>query len=564
MKPLFKLFVILYMVFEPIKINAQTFENLFNPLDTPLQFSAPFGSLRENHFHSGMDLRTNEKEGLPVYAIEDGWISRIKIQSIGYGKAIYISHPSGYTSVYGHLKSYYSLLADYITNVQYLNKQFEIDHFPAKGKLFVKKGQIIGYSGNSGTSSGPHLHFEIRDSKSEEIINPLLFGFKVQDTLFPYISSVVLYNLNNNRPIIIKRIQINNSKKSSEIILNDTFIVNNGLVGIGVECYDKLTDPKKDYSIYGINLSVVNNNFFKFMLNRFSFDKTRNINAHIDYPIWKRENIRFHKLFIDDGNRIHLYPFVKNKGKISVKDSIPFNCKITVSDFAGRNSSVNFILKGSGKTDITKDSGSVIAYPNSTNSVPFESGSITIPIGALYDTLYTDLKECSHPSFTGRAVSIASPETPLQKNIEVNFTLTETQLSNPDKWYVASLTDSKPFYISSEREGKIITGKTSQFGCYGLMADSVPPEIKLISNHPDNIIHDTDYVRVKIRDLQTGIASYRLEINGSWALADYDAKSDLLSFIPDKNTPKGKLDLVWIVTDRRKNSTTFKQTLNRP
>ena len=134
-----------------------------SPLDIPMSLSGNFGEIRPNHFHSGLDLRTNSREGLNIYAVADGYVSRIKVSPYGYGKAIYITHPNGYVSVYGHLSAYSGAIAEYIKKAQYEKESFEVELFPAKDEIKVTKGQVIAFSGNTGGSGGPHLHFEIRD-----------------------------------------------------------------------------------------------------------------------------------------------------------------------------------------------------------------------------------------------------------------------------------------------------------------------------------------------------------------------------------------------------------------
>ena len=173
------------------------------PIDIPLLLSGDFGELRSNHFHTGLDFKTQQKEGLNVYASADGFISRIKISSFGYGKAIYIDHPNGFTTVYGHLSKANPIIEAYLKQIHYKEKSFEIEIFPKPNELVVKKGEIIAFSGNTGGSGGPHLHFEFRDTKTEKIINPMFFGFdkKIIDTKFPVINSLIAYPIDENAVI---------------------------------------------------------------------------------------------------------------------------------------------------------------------------------------------------------------------------------------------------------------------------------------------------------------------------------------------------------------------------
>ena len=210
-KKIYLLFIALLVGIMNVQAQHYPVNYFITPMDTPLYLSAPFGSLRDNHFHSGMDIRTFEKEGLPVYAVADGYVSRIKVSAVGYGKAVYINHPNGYTSVYAHLLKYEGAIANHIKSIHYLEQKFELDNFPTKDLIKIKKGEIIGWSGNSGGSTGPHLHFEIRDTKREESINPQLFGIPGVDLFKPTLKRLVIYALNNNRPVVQHNIAINDN-----------------------------------------------------------------------------------------------------------------------------------------------------------------------------------------------------------------------------------------------------------------------------------------------------------------------------------------------------------------
>ncbi len=286
------------------------------PMDTPLYLSAPFGSLRDNHFHSGMDIRTYEKEGLPIYAVADGYVSRIKVSAYGYGKAVYIDHPNGFTSVYGHLLKYEGAIAKHIKAIHYQEQKFEIDNFPAKKTIPIKKGEIIGWSGNSGGSTGPHLHFESRDTKLEEPINPQLFGIPGVDFFEPTLKRLVVYSLENNRPVIQINLNINTKnsiKTDSGVVLLDTLLVAKGLTGFGIEAYDYLVNENKTYSIYCADFFMNQTKRFSFRMDRVNFSETKYINTHIDYDLYKRDGYRIQKCFLDDGNKAQIYPYMRNK-----------------------------------------------------------------------------------------------------------------------------------------------------------------------------------------------------------------------------------------------------------
>ncbi len=542
---------------------AQIIPNTFSyPMDTPLYLSAPFGSLRDNHFHSGMDIRTYEKTGLPVYAIDDGYVVRIKYSSTGYGKAIYINHPNGFTSVYGHLENANGEIADYIKKYQYEIKDFDFDHFPSKDRLKVKKGDTIAWSGNSGTSTGPHLHFEIRETRTEEIMNPQLFGIFGVDTLQPAIKNLLFYDLSFNRPVLMKTLAVT----KIDSILKDTVILNFNKLGIAVEAIDKLVDARKEYSIYGLDLSVDDKPIYRFRLDRFAFDETRCVNVHIDYAEYKEKSVRYQKLFVDDGNVINLYSYLKNKGKYFFKDNEPHLFKITARDFAGNEASVQFWAKWDGtvQRDTSQKNFAAIWYPRKTNSFTTNNLKVVTNEKSLYDTLgFIYAAMPAQKGMLSDIHQIHEPSVPLHKGVLISIKADTLPQKLRSKLLLGTFTKNKNITSAGGTydEGWIRL-VTTNFGTYFIVADTVAPTAKLENVKGANIT-DTVSLKIKVSDNLSGIGSYKGTINGKWVVFEYDAKSGTLEYFFDKNTPKGKFELELNVWDRKENLTTIKTTLNR-
>ena len=551
--------------------NSQYYpDNYFRPpLDSALYLSAPFGSLRENHFHSGMDIRTFEKQGLAVYAAADGYISRIKIQSIGYGKAVYIDHPNGFRTVYGHLQQYAEPIGAYVKSVQYVNKKFEMDQFPEKSALPVKKGQLIGFSGNSGTSSGPHLHFEIRDIRNEEPLNPQLFGLPVMDTLSPKIKSIKVYTLDEQRPLEV----LNREITSSNIIavdsgwrLTDTLFVSPGRVGLSVEAVDYLIDPGKEYSIYRLDLSLDGRRYFSFALNRFSFDDTRYINAHIDYEIWKKEGTRFQKLFLDDGNRISLYPYLRNKGKLEINDSKIHYVRIDALDFQGKAFTLFCMLKSDPALSHISEvpiCNREWLYPSRSNEIKMENLKILIPAMALYDTIPLCVEELAQDKNALSATfRVNDPYTPMHRSFSISIKpisgLNQSLNSKLLLAYSPKPSFTRPVNAEINEDG-FVTGKALEFGNFSVAMDTISPVIKILSPEKDNIISDSASLKIKITDNFSGISSYKMTLDGKWVLSEFDAKNDLLEYYFDQNTPLSVVQLEITVCDRKNNCAILKR-----
>ena len=224
-----KILILLIILFSS---NLTFSQDYINPLDFRLLLSGTFGELRGNHFHAGIDFKTKGVEGQNIYAIADGYISRIKVSSYGYGKALYINHPDGKTSVYAHLQKFSEKIDTIVKKEHYKREQFEINIFPKANSIQVKQGEIIALSGNSGSSQGAHLHFEIRDTKTEHPLDPLDYGFKVIDNISPILKEIKIFDIDNHDLSSTYKI----SKKNKKYYTQDT-IYSNSKVGIGIYTY---------------------------------------------------------------------------------------------------------------------------------------------------------------------------------------------------------------------------------------------------------------------------------------------------------------------------------------
>lgn len=547
-----------------------------SPMDTPLYLSAPFGSLRDNHFHSGMDIRTYEKEGLPIYAVADGYVARIKYAPNGYGKAIYINHPNGYTSVYGHLQKSEGELAAYIKRYQYEIESFSFDHFPGNGKIKVTKGQIIGWSGNSGGSTGPHLHFEIRDTKTEEVINPQLFGIWGVDVYAPIIKKIVVYSLDANRPVVIASLSFSSATtyldSDSVLTYNDTIKVSSNIIGVGAEANDYLTNTNSEYSIYGLTWMMDGKKMYQHKLDRFSFDDSRSINVHIDYAQYKESKIRIQKCFRDDGNSIRIYNFLRNKGRYRMlRDTSVHEALITASDIDGRTFSVRLYLSYENKSAVVppKIPPAYVAtcYPTKGNSYKTKEVDIYIPQYALYDTLFFMHKMFPAEKFAYSPThQIQDAYTPLNNSISISLKIDPSGELVKDKLLLAAINSNGNISAigggyDTDKNGWV-TARTSTFANVLVVADSLAPTIKWVNVNKEGEVIDTVGVYIKIEDNLSGIASYKMTLNGKWILTDYDAKNDLLTYLFDEKTAfNEKQEAVITVIDRKGNMQVLKKNL---
>ncbi|MGY0427117.1 MAG: M23 family metallopeptidase, partial [Polaribacter sp.] len=318
------------------------------PLDIPLIFAGTFGELRSNHFHAGLDIKTQDKIGLEVYATADGYVSRIKVKQYGYGKAIYITHPNGYTTVYGHLSKFADKIQVYVKAIQYKKESYLTGEiFPKKNKFQLKKGQIIAFSGDTGGSGGPHVHFEIRDTKTGHIINPMLFGITSPDSKKPTFQSLFVYPLSPAARINQQhkrfKIDIKNTGKGKYIADR---ISASGTIGFGTVVFDRLDKADNKNGIYSLEMLVNGKRYFYYDVETFSFAESKYINLFIDYQYYKKYKNRILKIFKVKANKLSIYKDLINKGKINIKKGLNYTVQIIAKDFSGNTSSIKIPLVG--------------------------------------------------------------------------------------------------------------------------------------------------------------------------------------------------------------------------
>ena len=325
------------------------------PLDIPLILAGTFGELRSNHFHAGIDIKTQKREGLPVFAIADGYVSRIKIQHWGYGKALYITHPNGYTSVYAHLQKFGSKIESFVKKKQYEKESYTIQLFPNKTLLKVRKGDIIAYSGNTGGSTAPHLHFEIRDTKTEKIINPLLFGIEIKDNIKPEIKSAYAYPLGDfsqvNQSENPVKLQIT-KQENGDLVADKIYAL--GVIGIGVKSFDRLNGAHNKNGIYNLDLYVNNEKIYNHCLETFSFAEGKYINLHLDYEHYKKRYEKIQRCFVIPSNKLSIYGNLINSGQINIDDGMNYVIEVIASDIKGNKTTLTIPVQGKSQKILLK------------------------------------------------------------------------------------------------------------------------------------------------------------------------------------------------------------------
>lgn len=525
------------------------------PLDiVPPALAGSFGEIRGNHFHSGIDFRTNQREGYPVYAVADGYISRIRIQNSGFGQALYINHPNGFTSVYGHVQRFAPKIASIAKNLEYEKKSFEIDEFPNEFLIPVRKGEIIAWSGNRGSSGGPHLHFEIRDTKTEETINPQFFGIDIPDNIPPVIYSLYAYRLNGkvfNENTPKQAIAITgangNYKATAPVTLS-------GEVGFGVVTTDRHNGLSGTNGVYSIQLEVDGKMVFTSALERFAFEDSKGINSHIDYPTFLNTKRSIQKSFVDPGNPLGIYSNLVNGGRINFNDGKIHQLNYIITDSKGNASNLLFSVSAGNAEAIPPTPPSGIIYPfNKVNEFNADEVKIIFPLGTLYSDLNFTYKKL--PKQVGNSWSAVHQIHNRYTPLHIGFDLWIKADMLPENLRVKALIVN----ANGSSQGGIfdngfIKATPKNFGSFYIAVDTIAPRIVPVNISEGKNMASLSKIFFKISDNLSGIKSFNGYLDGKWILMEFDTKTATLWHSFDERTTTGKHTLELVVADMKDNT----------
>lgn len=529
------------------------------PLDLPPTTAGSFGELRPNHFHSGLDFKTNNRTGYPVHAAQDGYISRLRIQFGGFGNAIYITHPNGFTTVYGHVESFSAEMTKLIRQQQYQQQSFEVDFNLSPLQLHVCQGDVIALSGNAGASEGPHLHFEIRDSETQQTINPQLFGLTIADKVAPTLGIICVYHLGSDAfsEKTPRRFFGVAGTAGNYHLLKPQVINVSGETGFGITATDMNSTSFNHNGIYSIELKVDGRTVYTFAVERFAFDQTHAINAYIDYPTFLSSHKFIQKCFILPGSKVSLYPRSINRGIINFNDDATHDVEYVVKDIAGNTSSLKIKVKSSSVKPVqqTVPANTTLFHYDKQNEFSNDKVKLIVPPGNLYDDVYFAYSTLPEKKGTYSEIHrIHNRFTPVNDTMQLWI--------KPDN-SIGQLT-SKAVIVNtggicepSIYEDGYVKSNVRTFGDYFIKVDTNPPFI-----HPLNIregVHIAKMQRIalKIGDNMSGVKTYSGKIDGQWVLMEWDYKTRVLSYKFDGSVTPGKHRFELTVTDNKDNAAHF-------
>lgn len=527
--------------------NAQKFEPTA-PLDIPLVLSGTFAELRGNHFHGGIDIKTQGRSGLKVSAVADGYVSRISVSPYGYGNALYLRHPEGYTTVYGHLNAFYPELEQWIEEQLRDRSKNNGNLYPNANQFPVSRGQLVAFSGNTGGSFGPHLHFEIRETKTEEPLNPLEFGIQVKDTRKPDLRGLMWTDRDFG--------DYGTFKEGDTVEMYTT-------KGFDVFTTDKQDGANNNNGVYFIEASANGQVFFTAHYNRINFNTSRFINAHINYPIYATERVRYTRLYELENNPLKItntYPilnpsFQASKGWISVAEDSIVQVEVSILDYEKNQRKLTFYLVGS--TVLDDYSRTETLDWQREHDLEIGPIKVHIPSGALYNTDKFNLFKKSDDTYV-----IGEASVPLQKHMTLSWELDSVKQSQQG-WFVWEYDNrGKKSAITGERKDAVLKIKTRSTGSYQLDQDLKKPEVRIVKNTPFQRSNSSfKEIQAHAADDKTGIDRYSARIDGEFARIDFDYKKDLLKVIVPKELAAGNHNLRIVVIDGVGNTTTKEYTI---
>jgi hypothetical protein len=551
---------LLFFIFVFLSSQAQNYPKDFfaSPLDIPLHISGTFGELRTNHFHSGIDFKTNFKTGLPVYAAAEGFVSRIKIAVFGYGKAIYITHPNGFTTVYAHLEKASPEIEALIQKEQYKEQSYEVEIFLGPKILPIKTRDLIGYSGNSGGSGGPHLHYEFRDTASEEIINPLHFGLDslIADTKKPFVSGLLVYPISelavvnkSKKPVIVGF----TTQKDGSLLASK--IAGKGTIGFGISTFDETDQNTNNNGVYKIDVSLNGKSFYHVQFDRFSFDQSRTINVFIDFERLYKTKQRYQKLFRTHQTSIPVIDSTSTDGLVELIPNFSKIFKMTITDFHGNETLLHIPVKYS--PDAAIDARETIEKPfvvqHQKEYIFVKNGfEVVFPEKAFYEDCHLKI------STSENGLNLHEPIIPVQNSIVISKEIPENQLALSEKLYLAREVNGDIRYLKNYRKNGKLTIYTKDLGNYLVAIDTIAPKIKPINFSEGQWMSLSKNIQIEIEDKESGIKTFRGFLNNQWVLFEYDFKTNTLTHeFNQKFVLEGKNSLKIEVVDHLGNSTIF-------
>lgn len=534
--------------------NAQEFRK---PLDIPVLLSGNFGELRSNHFHSGIDFKTQGVEGKPIHSVQDGYVSRISVSPWGYGNGLYITHPNGTTTVYGHLQKFSPKIAAYLKEKQYEQESFNVNLTLTPDELPVEEGEIVALSGNTGGSGGPHLHFEVRDTETEEPMDPIeYYKDLIEDTRPPQIQGIMIYPMpgkgvvnGSRRKLEFKPVTPKNGKPTLTGKIEAW-----GEIGLAIKGYDYMDNTSNIYGIKDITLTADSQVIYRSDLNRFAFDETRYLNSFTDFEEWKEHRSFYIKSFVDPGNRLRFIESIK-RGILTIDEPRTYHLTYRVADAFGNSTQLTIRIEGKEQPipEIDTDNTELFHWW-SDNRFGAKGIRLTIPKGNLYDDLYFRYSVKEDSTALGATHTLHNKPVALHKSAKLSLRLQSDTLENKQQYGIIRIQNGRRSWTGGVYRNGWIDADIKEMGTYTLGQDLIPPTVTPL-NPATWISKQT--ISFRLSDNLSGVQTYRGEIDGQFVLFEMNNKSVITYQFDKERLTRGKHTLKLVVTDACRNQTSY-------
>lgn len=503
-------------------------------------------------------MKTQGVTGKAVHAVQSGYVSRISVSPWGYGNALYLAHPDGTTTVYGHLERFAPKIADYLWDEQHRQERFSVNLFLAPGKIPVEEDEIVAYSGNTGSSGGPHVHFEIRDTETEELIDPLpYYAHLIKDTQAPKILGLLVC------PQEGKGIVNGKTGKQAFKIVGDAQgrpavqgqIEAWGEIGLAVRANDYMDGTSNIYGVKETILMEGDEQLFRAYINRFGFDENRYVNSLTDYAIWSKQRIFYQKCFVDPGNRLRFIES-KNRGIIHINEEKTYRFTFILRDAYGNETRMNLRVIGKKREIPAADTeGTELFHWHSTNLFGAKGIRLKIP----RENLYTDL-HFKHQSReeSGRlsAVHVLHDEpVALHGSADLSLRVLRDTIENKAQYGIVQWKGTRRSWIGGDYRQGWIDAKIRELGTYTIAADTVAPKITPVN--PSGWL-DRKTFTFRLSDDLSGVAAYRGTIDGRFVLFRMDNRSVISCRFDRESLQRGEHVLLVEATDACGNRTEYR------
>ena len=553
-----KLFTITFLslLINSLLLFSQFEKDLIAPLEIPFSISGTFGEPRSSHFHLGVDIKTQGKEGLEVKSISSGSVSRIRISLGGYGKAIYIDHPNKTTSVYAHLKKFAPKIESYIKKFQYENETYTIQKFPKKDKLLIEKGEVIGFSGNTGGSSGPHLHFEIREKKSQKPLNPLLYNLPVNDLVRPQLQKLFIFYAQEN--VILSPIQPILLEKVNDSLYKTAMIETSGKIGIGIQMFDRQDYSYSRNGVYSTKVFVNGKIISHYKFDKLIINESKKLYQVIDYKNYTQKRLKIFKLFYKSGNKLNFMNTLVDQGIFKVELGKSYQILIEIEDFSGNKSSIEAFIEGTDNKIKPVELRGRLIKTDREYSFTLKNKELFFPSKTFFNDVKIELFENKDQ------IEIGPNLFPIANSFEIKFGFNEKDSLRSAQTFIAKKMKKSLVYLPTKLEENKLIAKVNELGVYTLARDSVAPTVVPDNFKKNQWLSNYKSLNLKIDDDFSGIKKYRGTINGEWVLFEYEPKRKILTYdFFDKYSEKLKHNLELEVEDNVGNKKIYKTTFFR-